>query len=80
MICDAVNKLFPYFESYFQKFGNLSLLEIQRYFKSCRQNPSDAFVNACVKEAARLYGQTNALLLKKSLYRQCMLFCQPWRF
>ncbi len=67
MICDAVNKLFPYFESYFQKFGNLSLLEIQRYFKSCRQNPSDAFVNACVKEAARLYGQTNALLLKKSL-------------
>lgn len=68
MICDAINKLFPYFEGYFQKFGNLSLLEIQRHFKSFRQNPSDAFVNICIKEAARLYGKTNALLLKKALY------------
>ena len=54
MICDAINKLFPYFEDYFQKYGDLSLLEIQRYFKSYRQEPSDAFVNACIKEAARL--------------------------
>lgn len=67
MICDAINKLFPYFEDYFQKYGNLSLLEIQRYFKSYRQEPSDAFVNACIKEAARLYGKNNALLLKKAL-------------
>ena len=28
MICDALNKLFPYFEDYFQKYGDLSLLEI----------------------------------------------------
>ena len=67
MICDAINKLFPYFEDYFQKYGNLSLLEIQRYFKSYRQEPSDAFVNACIKEAARLYGKNNTLLLKKAL-------------
>lgn len=67
MICDAIKKLFPYFEDYFQQFGNLSLLEIQRHFKSYHQNASEAFVKACVKETTRLYGKNNALLLQKVL-------------
>lgn len=67
MISDAINKLFPYFEDYFQSFGNLSLLEIQRHFKSYHQNASKAFIKACTKETTRLYGKTNALLLEKAL-------------
>ncbi len=81
MLCDTVNKIFPWFNDYFEKYGELSLCEVQRNFKQTTLCPSDEFILKCVSYTQNVYGYSIAQKLKQTLEKgYCAYFANHGGF